>query len=207
MRNCSICSAPGSSRTPPRTRCNRSCGTPSSAMARRSMTMASTCTCTGTSSMGRTSGQRGSLNGASSRGRSSRASARRRLCTRTLRVSNGSSAASSVKVPASNLSVPMAHAACAVATQSPSRCIGMRSCTPRKVSGPARWPLACVHVSVLPAGNCATACRSSRSRPLAVYSSHPSSAATANPNSSSMMPARRQPTRRLTGQPRYSDAR
>ena len=170
------------------------------------MTMASTCTCTGTSSMGRTSGQRGNLKGESSRGRSSLASARRRLCTRTLRVNSGSSAASSVKVPASNLRVPIAHAACAVATQSPSRCIGMRSCTPRKVSGPAKWPSACVHVSVLPAGNWAVMCRNRKSRPPTVASNHVSAPAEISSSNTSAIPPTRNTTRRITDQPRYSDA-
>ena len=140
---------------------------------------------------GSTSGQVGSSNGVSLRGRSRRAPSIASASSRRVRPSSGRNAGSRVTASASNTIRPIAQLACAVVTQSGSRCRGIETCTPRNTIGPDAGPSAARQVSTVPAGSRATTCRSSRSRPPMVDSSQYSNAATPIASSRVPMPLRR----------------
>ena len=172
-----MCSEPGAASSPPRARRMSIKASPSCTTFKPSMRMASDCSASGGAMSGSTSGQVGSSNGLSLRGRSSVASVTSSASSRRRLPSNGRIAGSSTTVFASNTIRPIAQLAVGVGVQSGSRWRGIEKCTPCSTSGPEAGPCAELHVSSVPAGRRATICRSSTSRPPIVISSQYNSSA------------------------------
>ncbi len=190
MRRCSTCSLPDCASSPPRARLMAIRGVPSSRTLKSLMAMSSACRSSGGSICGNTSGQRGSSNGVSLRGRSSVAPLTSNAVKYSRLPSKGRRDGSSITLSASNTIVPISQLACGVGVHSGSRWRGIEKCTSRKINGPDAGPSALPQVSCVPAGKRDLICASNTLRPPTVITSQYSSTPTSSANATIPTPLR-----------------